>query len=486
MQHGGDDWQARIVRSLMTFCHAAVRNDRLPVPARLPRSHVRPGGVLAVKGTKEAKRVNEMTQDIGAVRAARTAARGAPIPVAERIHAMDVIRGFALLGILLMNIEGMAGPLAAAMTGLDPTLSGADRLVDALVYVFVQGKFYTLFSLLFGMGFAVMMARAQEAGRPFARVYLRRSLGLLGIGLAHWVLVWSGDILTLYALLALVLLAGLAKVPTRVLPWLAVGLYLLPALAGLVLGGLGSLAQHDPASAKGFNQSLAEAAAAWARDIQAQREAFGGSDYALALRQRLHDMATFWQVLVFAGWQVLGMFVLGMWFVRSGAIAHARRHAQLYAELRWLALPVGIALMLCSFWLLPTLDAGRLDIASGAATALSAAASLLMSLGYLAWILRGLESPRARGPLSALAPAGRMALTNYLMQSLVCTWIFYGYGLGAFEQLPRTWQVPFALGLFALQVAISRAWLARFRFGPAEWVWRSLTYGVRQPMRRET
>lgn len=432
---------------------------------------------------RQGSRVNQMTQDLRA--APSPTDYGTPIATRERIHAMDVLRGVALLGILLMNIEGLAGPLNGSLTGLDPALTGADRVADALVCIFVQGKFYTLFSLLFGMGFAVMMARTQASGRPFARVYLRRSFALLGIGLAHMLLVWSGDILTLYALLALVLLAVFARVPTRVLPWLAVGLYLVPSLLGLGLGALGSLAQLDPAGAKAFNQALADSATAWAADIQAQRVAFGSGDYLTATRQRWHDLASILQLLAFVGWQILGMFVLGMWFVRSGAIAQPQLHAPLYGGLRRIALPTGLALMLCSFAILPTLDMGRLDIVSASASAIAAVASLLMSLGYLAWIVRGLESPWTAAPLATVAPAGRMALTNYLMQSLICTWLFYGYGLGAFEQLPRAWQVPFALGLFALQVVLSRAWLAHFRFGPAEWVWRTLTYGAAQPMRRE-
>jgi uncharacterized protein len=109
--------------------------------------------------------------------------------------------------------------------------------------------------------------------------------------------------------------------------------------------------------------------------------------------------------------------------------------------------------------------------------------SLLMALGYLAWVVRALQSPALARPLHWLAPAGRMALTNYLLQSIVCTLVFYGYGLGYFEQLPRAWQVPFVLVVFALQVLLSRWWLARFRFGPAEWLWRTVTYLRPQPMR---
>jgi uncharacterized protein len=112
------------------------------------------------------------------------------------------------------------------------------------------------------------------------------------------------------------------------------------------------------------------------------------------------------------------------------------------------------------------------------------AGGTLMCLGYMAWIVRGLQSPAMAPRLGRLAPAGRMALTNYLAQSLVCTFIFSGYGLGYFEQLPRAWQLPFVLGFFTLQVLASHWWLARFRFGPMEWLWRAATYLQWPPMRR--
>ncbi|HEX5756791.1 MAG TPA: hypothetical protein VFY12_10625, partial [Arenimonas sp.] len=160
----------------------------------------------------------------------------APVSAGERIEAMDVLRGFALLGILLMNIESFVGPFSAALTGLDPGLQGADRWADALIYVLVQGKFWTLFSLLFGMGFAVMMQRAELAGRPFAGLYLRRTLVLLAIGAAHALLLWPGDILTFYALTALLLLLCFRHTPTSRLPKWGVGLYLAPMLLFFVMG----------------------------------------------------------------------------------------------------------------------------------------------------------------------------------------------------------------------------------------------------------
>lgn len=406
-----------------------------------------------------------------------------PVRASERIVAMDVLRGFALLGIVLMNIEALAGPLNLAMSGLDPKLSGIDRWVDAAVYVLVQGKFYTLFSLLFGMGFAVMMRRAEAAGRPFTGLYLRRSLGLLAIGTVHMLAVWSGDILMIYGLLSLLLLWGFRKRPTARLPLWALGLYAVPVVLILVFGALAELAQADPNTAAEAAKQLAGQDEAMARAIAAQRAAFGGSDYMAAVGQRLQDMADTAGALPLIGWQVLGMFVLGMWLVRVGAVERPDAFRPLYARLR-AALLLGLVLMGVSFAIEPTYT-GRMGIGMASALALGWVASLLMCLGYFAWVMRALESPVWARRMAVLAPAGRMALTNYLAQSVIGTLVFYGYGLGWFEQLPRAWQVPFALALFALQVVWSRWWLARFRYGPMEWLWRAMTYGRRPMMRLE-
>ncbi|WP_425513259.1 DUF418 domain-containing protein, partial [Xanthomonas fragariae] len=171
-----------------------------------------------------------------------------PIATTERIFVLDVLRGFALLGILLMNIEAFVGPLDLASTGVEPHWHGADRIADALVYVLVQGKFHTLFSLLFGMGFAVMAQRAEQAGRAFFGMYLRRTAGLLVIGLAHALLIWSGDILVAYALLALLLLTA-RTVPTVTLPWFAALVYLCAPGLILLYGAAQTVTQADPAYA---------------------------------------------------------------------------------------------------------------------------------------------------------------------------------------------------------------------------------------------
>jgi len=407
-----------------------------------------------------------------------------PVAAHERIEAMDVLRGFALLGILLMNIEGMVGPLLGAMTGVDPALAGADWWADALIYVFVQGKFYPLFSLLFGMGFAVMMMRAGAAGRAFVPTYLRRILALLAIGLAHALLVWSGDVLVSYALLAFPLMFLFRKTPVGRLPKWGIAFILLPSAFFLAIGAMVSMVMMVPGSAAEMEQSMAAQGVDMAAHLEAQRQAFGSGTWLDSVAQRREDLLQMLGFLVFWGWQILGLFLLGAWFVRSGAIARPGDFGLLYSRLRWVALPAGLAMVLLSCLITPTADFTRSDLPAAAAMGLFTLGGTLMALGYLAWLLRGLQSAAVAPRLRWLAPAGRMALTNYLVQSLVCTWIFSGWGLGYFEQLPRAWQVPFVAGFFIVQVLLSQAWLARFRMGPMEWLWRAATYLRLSPLRR--
>ena len=406
-----------------------------------------------------------------------------PVAPGERIATLDALRGFALFGILLMNIEGFVGPTLVSTTGLDPALTGADRTVDALIYFFVQGKFFTLFSLLFGMGFAVMSQRAEAAGRPFGGVYWRRGLVLLGFGLLHGVLVWSGDILLIYALLSFFLLA-FRPAPPSWLAWLgAAGCLAAPAML-LGLGVLAWLMSLSPDGAAGWDQSMAEQGARMAAALDSARQAYGSGSYLEATAQRLRDLGMFLMSLPVLGPLLFGMFLLGAALMGSGAMGAPERFPRLFTAMRWVALPLGLMAMAASYALEPSVPTDRYDMPVAAAQALWMLASVLMCLGYTGWLVRFFSQGAGARLAAWLAPAGRMALSNYLLQSLLCTGIFYGYGLGYFEQLPRAWQPLLVLVMFVLQVLLSHAWLARFRFGPAEWLWRTLTYLKPQPMRR--
>lgn len=391
-----------------------------------------------------------------------------PMASGERIAVLDVLRGAALFGILLMNIEAFEWALDLAFTGIDVHWQGLDYWADAFVYVFVQGKFFTLFSLLFGAGFAVMAQRAEAAGREFTPFYLRRSAGLLLIGLCHALLVWSGDILVMYALVSLPLLAC-REAPRSWLPWMGVIAYLGGVALMLLIGAMVSMA-----SAAEVQQMLAEAQ----QSIEQQRLVYGSGSWMQANVQRMSEFGTAMGALLITGPEVLGMFLIGSWFAGSGALAAPERFPRLYAALRWVALPLGLLVTVLGVAWKPYLLPGAYNLPVTAAMALVTIGGLPMCLGYLAWIVHW----RAR--LAWLAPAGRMALTHYIGQSLLCTWLFYHYGLGGFEMMPRSVQLLFALLLFAVQVAVSHAWLRRFRFGPLEWLWRAMTYRQWPPLRR--
>jgi len=423
------------------------------------------------------------TQATGA-RTRECASHPAPVPAGGRLVCLDVLRGLALLGIGLMNVEYFSRPLRDMGQGLDPTQAPLDYALSWLVYVFVQGKFWILFSLLFGMGFALMGERARIAGTDFRGMYLRRAAGLMAIGFVHALLIWAGDILVTYALGAFVLLLFRDMEPLRQGRWGA-ALYGVPALGLLLMGVLWLSVDAAPSGAPAPSASdvarLALEKTRRADEIAAYTTGTWWDAVQVRGRFFLDNLDETLVFEVFA----MGVFLLGAWLLRSGAIAHPDAHPGLHRTLRFVALPVGVVLALGSASVAVQFDmekdAGRAVVAMS----LMLLASPLMSLGYLSWALRALQTVAGARVLGVLAPAGRMALTNYLLQSLVGTFVFYGYGLGLWGQVPRRWELLGVVVLFALQVLASRSWLTHFHFGPVEWLWRACTYGRFPPMRTE-
>lgn len=397
----------------------------------------------------------------------------APVAPADRVAGLDGVRGFALLGILLMNIEAFNGPLWLSGAGVDPRWEGMDRWLDTLIYVVVQGSFFPLFSLLFGIGFALMGQRLNARGVAFTPFHLRRMALLAAIGLVHGVLVWSGDVLLNYALLG-ALLPAFDRLPQRWLGWMgSIGVACSSGLV-LLMAALFGLMALSPEAATGMGPAV-EAVRA---DVAAQVQAYGQGSYLQAVMQRCSDMLGNLQGLFISGGQILGLFLIGAALVNSGALQQRSVHARLWALLRWLAWPVGLLLSLLTLGISPFNPPWQLEPASMLVQAIKVLAGSLIGLGWLAW---GLQ---LQGLLAPLAAAGRMSLTTYLGQSLVCTWVFYGYGLGWFGQLSRSQEVLFAVCLYAGQVVFARLWLRRFQQGPVEWLWRMGTYGKVVPLRR--
>lgn len=421
-----------------------------------------------------------------------------PVAGGERINALDVLRGFALLGIFLMNIEFFSKTMQAiGDPGIDPTMSGIDYWFDALIYFFVQSKFWTLFSLLFGMGFAVMIDRAAAAGRPFVPAYLRRTTGLLLIGLVHAVLIWAGDILVTYAIGAFTLLvlrgmrhgwyritkkASPSPTKARTLAWLGSILYVLPLVLMVFFTGLAQLADKpkDPVETAQTAERIAE----HGRMRERAEIVYSQGSYAEAINQRAADTAE--QLGGSIGFMpfVLGVFLIGAALIRSGVVARSGEHLPALRRFRNGMLPAGFAIMALSTWLGTSFPMGGMDFSQSVQIATYLLAGLVLALAYGATLVVALHG--ALGPWLQrwLAPAGRMALTNYLTQSVVCTLLFYHYGAGLWGQVGRAGQVLLVLGIYSTQLMLSRWWLARFNYGPMEWVWRAITYWRLPAMRR--
>lgn len=386
------------------------------------------------------------------------------IPSPERIELLDAIRGFALFGILLMNLEAFTGPIMQAMTGINAQLQGANRWSDALIYIFVQGKFWTLFSTLFGVSFAVMYDRLQARRGDFRAIYRRRLWALLGFGLIHVLLIWEGDILLTYALAGFAFFFFFRK-PSAPKILTIVLLYTMPLL---LIGLSGLLGPTSETASQDLTKQFSNEAAVMAH-----------GSYAAVLQWRLQELPGMLAFNVIFLPMVIAMFALGARLYRTGKVAPPDEFSASALGIALLIWFAGLAVILLSVRIAPEVNPLGGGPVFAQVFVLNGIGSLLMCLGYFftfrsLWPLQGVQHI-----LGKLAPLGRMALSNYLGHSVICTYIFYGYGLGYYQQLPRVWHIPFAVALIALQTAFSTCWLKRYSMGPAEYIWRWLTYGKR-------
>lgn len=387
---------------------------------------------------------------------------------ALRLPVLDMLRGFALLGIFLMNIEFFVRPLQSYTAGVLPA-EGLDQVFGWMIYVFVQGKFWVLFSLLFGIGFALLRQRARQGARPFVPAFLRRTL-LLGLfGGLHIALLWVGDILLAYAMAALLLLL-LGWVRGLAAALLGFGLYFGMALLLLLFGLL--LATLPAAELAAARQAIAE----FLQAGEAAARVYAEGSFAEVVRQRLQDYATLVSgAFLFQLPMIVGVFLIGSWLADSGRLAEPGRHRRFFVALAILGLLLGAAGVAASVAVGtrfdPVADIARSHIAMG----LMQLGNLPLALAYLALIVLASGTALGARLLGVLAPAGRMALTLYLMQSLIAGFVFFGYGLGLHGEIGRSGQVALVLGVFAAQLAFSHWWFARFQIGPLEWLWRAGT-----------
>ncbi len=408
--------------------------------------------------------------------------RSGPVQPKERIEIIDILRGFALLGILLVNMDLFINPVETAVFPPDPGKPFIDKITYWFIRFLAEGKFYSLFSLLFGLGFAIQMDRAAEKSVKFGGVYFRRILILLLFGFIHAFYIWVGDILMLYAVTGLILLLFRKAKPKTLIVW-SIILFSIPVLmqsSGVVAVELGRM---DPDAAAEIEKSLATQDSTYRANIAAGYEVYPHGNFTEITAQRRKDMKFMGFVSIILLPNVLAMFLIGLYFGKRKLLHNASENLALFRKLlRW-AIFAGIPMNI----LFATLKISVSPIEPTPMVVLMITAMVvgapLLCLGYVSMIVFLVQKQPGLNLLNKLAPVGRLALTNYLGQSIACTLIFYGYGLGFFGQVGTTVGLLLTVAIFLTQVALSNWWVKRFRFGPAEWLWRSLTYWKLQPMK---
>jgi uncharacterized protein len=366
-----------------------------------------------------------------------------------------------------------------------------------------EGKMMTIFSMLFGAGLVLMDHRAAARGARIGWVYYRRVLWLLLIGLVHAYLIWGGDILVLYAECGLFLYLFRNKTPrTLILLGIAAMLILVPILLGIAVGidsmkattarfEAQSKAGQTPTSfdkwvhdlwkndlQKEFAPTPEQEAKEWAKELTVHRGGYLGIVKDRAFDQLMEQTIGF---LLGGGLFAASRMLLGMGLMKLGVFS-ASRSRRSYRWMAGLGYGIGLPLIVCDavalidhrFSLEYELHGGIFYNAFG---------SLIVAMGHVGLLMLIVQSGALDWLTRRLAAVGRMALSNYLTHSIVCTTLFYGYGFGLFGTINRTGLAAIVLSIWIVQFVVSPIWLKSFRFGPAEWLWRSLTYWRLQPMR---
>lgn len=402
----------------------------------------------------------------------------APTSRGDRFHSLDLIRGIAVAGILIMNIYAFANIFAYYLNPYalsEP--SALDLATWAFTHILADQKFYTLFSMLFGAGIMLMAERARDKQVSAAKIHYKRIFWLLVFGVIHAIFIWYGDILVTYAIAGLwVYLFALRTEPrTKVI----VGSILI-AIILIVMALFALSAEQLPDKDK---VDMIDMLTPSPELIQQETQPYTSS-YSAQLEHRLDFFLTNlpMSAFFFGFFRIGGSMLLGMALYQYGVLT-AQRSRSFYLKLAATGLIIGLSLTLYDTY---ALLKNEFDFSTAMLSfmALNSLASLFMALGYIGVFCLWVKSNLWQGFRSRLEAVGQMAFSNYISQSLICTTLFYSHGFGLFAQLSRFELLVIVAIIFMFQLLWSPWWLKRFKFGPLEWLWRSLSYGQLQPFKR--
>lgn len=400
-----------------------------------------------------------------------------PVASEERIVVLDVLRGFALLGIAIINMGWFSLPNGHET--FEPRLfpQTYNRAAEFIMVMVFGGKANSIFSLLFGFGLTIQMQRAAAKGQEIAGMYLRRLFVLFIIGILHAIFLWHGDVLHDYALIGVVLLA-IRNAPKRWLVALIASSFLVPLIRGFV-----TLAIHESATIP-----IAELAARAHEDMRIFQqgtywEQVGARLFQLRIMHIVNALNAQGEP-IFA-LQLTTTVLLGLYAGREKLLSNIEENLPRIRKLtRWtfaLGSVCAIGASVCFVLLKPRDTVTFTEVMLGILIHLNRP---LLCIAYIGIIVLLLQKPGPSKVLQAFAPAGSLPLTNYIMQSVLATFLFYSYGFGLFGRVGPLGGLGISVAIFIVQVIASKWWVARFQYGPLEWLWRYASYGKRPPLRR--
>lgn len=397
-----------------------------------------------------------------------------PVERSDRIVSIDVLRGIAVLGILIMNIQSFSMPMAAYINpAAYGDLTGINKWVWIISHILASEKFMSLFSLLFGAGIMIFTENAELKGKNDASLHYRRMGWLLLFGLAHGYLIWYGDILITYSLCGM-LLYVFRKMPPEKLIKAALGFFMVPVVLDLIFGlsisfwpdeAVQNLLQSWKPDESTLHHYIEGYRAGWLGQMEVR---IPGTIFMQTGRFMMHTF-----------WRAMAMMLLGMALYRWKVLG-AELSGSFYAKISLIGLLTGYGLSILGV-VLNFKNQWSVEFSMFIGSQFNYIGSVGVALGYTGIVMLICKSVRMVRFRSLFSSVGRMAFTNYIIQTVICTLIFYGHGMGLYGMVERKIQLLIVPGVWIIVMIISPLWLRVFRFGPLEWLWRSLTYGERQP-----
>ncbi|WP_166786809.1 DUF418 domain-containing protein [Jeotgalibacillus salarius] len=396
------------------------------------------------------------------------------VSLKERIHTLDIIRGFALFGILIANMIAFKTPVFTNISDLVEGSSlpegGMNAALTLLTAIFVDGKFYPMFSMLFGLGFYIFYSRLMKRGLPAKKMFMRRLVFLLLIGLVHLIFIWTGDILHTYAITGFLLPLFIERSVKVIRIWaislLVFSTFFITALMLLNSVGINFMISEGMDTLQNLNASAVSANSVMAN---------GSFGEILAFRFINEVVPVLLQVLLYLP-TILPLFLIGLYLGKTGMFTDIEPHIKRWKKVMWVGLAVGAPIVGLSVAIGYNVFGWEPYLTTPIAEGLNTFGGPFLMLFYVASIVLITRKSSIEKMLMPFASVGRMALTNYLMQSIIAVIIFNGYGFGLFGQVSKTQGVLIAIAIYTVQVVLSHVLLKRYKQGPMEYVWKKWTY----------